>query len=380
MLINKIYSILYIVIYDKYRDTMHNASLLKIISTYRSGKYAFSANFDPAEVNITLTKARTLVGIIDSLPITSLIGDRFSPEGILEEALKAASSIDNASTTLEDAKKAFSHALSLDPAHGLSESAIKDIQQLFSTRQTVNQFTPGQYHDPPPTPARDMTGASTAHVETFSSTRILSDVKLLMLEFASWINRPEVIELGPETRAVLARFHLSAIRPFAVANAETAVAIESMLLSQAGLKYQSALAPAFYAAHAAEYRDVVERTLRAKEHDVTALLSFCFNGQVDGLNGILDEFKQTLSGLALRTRIESLREERRITRGQFDLLSVMMKEGASEPVTLKKLLRDEPYRLIYRGKSERTARRDLLRLVELKLLKPLGERGYALSG
>jgi Fic family protein len=359
---------------------MHNASLLKIISTYRSGKYAFSANFDPAEVNITLTKARTLVGIIDSLPITSLIGDRFSPEGILEEALKAASSIDNASTTLEDAKKAFSHALSLDPAHGLSESAIKDIQQLFSTRQTVNQFTPGQYHDPPPTPARDMTGASTAHVETFSSTRILSDVKLLMLEFASWINRPEVIELGPETRAVLARFHLSAIRPFAVANAETAVAIESMLLSQAGLKYQSALAPAFYAAHAAEYRDVVERTLRAKEHDVTALLSFCFNGQVDGLNGILDEFKQTLSGLALRTRIESLREERRITRGQFDLLSVMMKEGASEPVTLKKLLRDEPYRLIYRGKSERTARRDLLRLVELKLLKPLGERGYALSG
>jgi Fe2+ or Zn2+ uptake regulation protein len=65
-----------------------------------------------------------------------------------------------------------------------------------------------------------------------------------------------------------------------------------------------------------------------------------------------------------------LREEKAITQRQYDLLLLLIKNTVHK-FTLKELGQEPPFNLLYRNVSPLTVRRDINRLLNLKLLQKI---------
>ncbi|MEE8575191.1 MAG: Fic family protein [Thermodesulfobacteriota bacterium] len=375
-------------------DKNYNKRPLKSVATFRSGKFTFSTRFDLSTVLPPLIESRTLSDIINSIPLSNKLKRRFNQSELTSRAIFNTASIngnplsrDRIETLINmrktakprtrireieilNLKEAFEFAFSDVPAE-LTEDTIKEIHRILTKGLDDKLHYPGRYNTPPPSPAY------LKHSTVFSAPRILSDIKLLMNEFAAWISQPETKELGPEIRAALAHYHLVLIQPFATSNCKTAMIVESMLLKNAGIKYVPELISSYYINNYDAYRSKIEEPEVRMDHDLSGLLEFVLKGHEKTLSKVLETITRSFAVLVLEDNYESLREEKRITEGQLELLKVMLANPGT--VTLKKLIREEPYRMLYRYQSERTARRDLKRLTELKLITASKDKNFELN-
>jgi hypothetical protein len=81
--------------------------------------------------------------------------------------------------------------------------------------------------------------------------------------------------------------------------------------------------------------------------------------------------------LALRDYFMSLRGEKQLTAKQYDLVISLLADP--KPISLTEIFKTNPYRVIYSSSCERTARRDLSKLTNMKLLTPRENKSYALN-
>jgi len=112
------------------------------------------------------------------------------------------------------------------------------------------------------------------------------------------------------------------------------------------------------------------------DHDVTPFIKFVLDGVIDSLNEIKDRMIFYLRSLVIRDYSAFLKKNKVITQRQHDLITLMLEDHKS--FTLNDLMNNPPFNLLYRDVSERTARRDIKKLLKLELLDDQGGR-YALN-
>jgi len=81
---------------------------------------------------------------------------------------------------------------------------------------------------------------------------------------------------------------------------------------------------------------------------------------------------------ALQNYFIDLQNNKVISKRQLELLNLLLESPENKTVTINGVLRELPFRTLYAKVSDRTARRDLMKLHELKLLKAT-ENGYRID-
>jgi Fic family protein len=104
----------------------------------------------------------------------------------------------------------------------------------------------------------------------------------------------------------------------------------------------------------------------------------CVNGVIDSLEEIKNRITVFIRRLALTDHYASLHREKTIIQRQHDLLTMLLQLQDVRQFALASLFNAPPLNTLYRNVSERTARRDLKKLMEMNLLTCVNDR-YALN-
>ena len=200
----------------------------------------------------------------------------------------------------------------------------------------------------------------------YTPPKCLEDVQKLMKEYVNWINSDEIMELDAPIRSALAHYYLGLIHPFGDGNGRTARLIEALILQASGIKYVPVMLSNYYYRNIDDYFQAFSNSIRSRDHDVTPFIEFVLDGCIESLREIKDRITYFIRKFLLRDYYLHLKQNRHITQRQHDLLLILLDYG--KPFSLSDLFSLPQFSILYRTVSERTARRDLLKLKDMALL------------
>jgi len=262
---------------------------------------------------------------------------------------------------LKDAYDSFVRGWQIPEAVSkLEEDLIRQIHSIITHDIEHEYNVPGQYRN------HLVKVGNAEHGGVYTPPKMLADIETLMKEFARWINSEEILNLDPAIRAALAHYHFGLIHPFGDGNGRTARLIEALLMRLGGMKYVPIMLSNFYYRNMDDYFWTFSKARKSEEHDVTPFVGFVLKGVVESLNEIKGRIIFFISKFALRDYYAFLRTGKQITQRQHDLLIIALDELT--PFALGDLFTVSPFNVLYRNVSERTARRDLKKLSDTRLL------------
>ena len=138
-----------------------------------------------------------------------------------------------------------------------------------------------------------------------------------------------------------------------------------MLLRRANIKYVPTMLSNYYYRHKDDYFIAFSDTIKTDNDDLTPFLYFVLVGARESLNEIKDAVVYYIYKFTLKDYYVHLKNSRAISQRQYELLAILIEENVG--INLKRL-NDPPFRTLYNKTSERTARRDLLKLHEINVL------------
>ncbi len=372
--------------------------LMKIL-TFKAGNFTFSRKYDRQAVRENLVHFEGLFQALRQLPIlpnqaarldTELVrrsifgtaaieGNPLSEERVdellAEPAAESGTGLrERAEQEILNLKQAYAR-FTVPPKDKkreplrVTEALILEINRVITANIASNQHTPGQYRN------IKVEVGDGAHGGKYTPPKILADVKKLMAAFVDWINSEAVVREGALIRAALAHYHLGLIHPFGDGNGRTARLLEAAILIQEGYKYVPAVLSNHYYQSMDDYYIAFRETEHAKDGGVTPFLVFFARMLLKSVQDVQERVHTFIRLLALRDYYRFCLEQRDITRRQHDLLQLLLTPSGKE-FTLRDLLLDPLFAPLYRRVSEKTARRDLERLTEHKLLLRNDQKRY----
>lgn len=385
-----------IVRYDIMRDKKaiadNKVNLIKKVSTFRSGKYTFSAVHDAHKLAPLIMECRITSDLIKSLPVSPTLCTELNEEKLLSQYIYSTLLLEggllNKDTVTDILKKSTTHSKAAKDVHSMRDAVLtiiepksqahlveiseEEIEKLNNLITGVNKGKVSHGFNYRTEPAKTNT-----LIEPFvSPPKILSDTRVLMHEFVSWMNSEEIISLDPLVRSALASFHLMLIHPFEDANALTARLVESSILKTSDIRFVPLMLPDYYNEESERYFSALKLSLNSK-NDLTPFLEFALTARLECLKMTGEIITSSIRKLALRDYFMSLRGEKLLTAKQYDLVLNLL--ANPKPISLAGIFKTNPYRIIYSSSCERTARRDLSKLTEMKLLTEREDKSYALN-
>lgn len=360
-------------------------SVVMKIQTFKSGHFVFSHKYDHSELNGYIYATRLLYDTITALPVLPEWSSRFEEEivrrsifgtaalegnplnedevnGILDSDQKNAS-LRQADQEIANLKIMYDVIRKQEPHESpflLDEKFIRDVHEIITQDIDYTANIPGNYRN------HKVQVGNRDHGGVYTPPKCLPDIEKLMSKFCEWINSEPAIALDPFLRASLAHYHIGLIHPFGDGNGRTARVIEAILLRTSNIKFIPTMLSNFYYHHMDDYFWAFSLPRKNKTHDVTPFLKFTLEGVIDSLNEIKEGMTGHLKRLLMRDYVALLKEKKEITQRQADLIQTLL---YAKPITLKDLFITPPYNVLYRSVSERTARRDVAKLVEKGLFK-----------
>ena len=381
-------------------DKISDNSLVKKVLTLKSGKFVFSNRFNKQRLFELLIEAKILCRTINDLPILPDIASQLEEEVIRksifgtaaiegnplkEEQVNQILSKEELNDLEEKQKKAATEIQNLKFVYGLIKTSKPEKAPVELTEEsiktihfTITQDIQHKYNIPGQYRSETVKVGDKEHGGVYTPPKILEDIKVLMKEFILWINSKELLEADPLIRAGLAHFYLGLIHPFSDGNGRTARIVESMLLSQSGLKYVPVMLSNYYYKNIDEYFRVFSisiNSIKKKRYDLTPFLEFIIKGIVESEEEIKGKITFIIRKFTLRDYYESLRKNKKITQRQHDFLMVLLDN--MKPFKLVDLFENPLFKVLYKNVSERTARRDIDKLLKMKLLIS-EDKGYKL--
>jgi len=356
------------------------------IMTFKSGKFYFSYLYDFNKISKYLLESNILYTTINELPIlpnlsssleeeiikrsifgtAAIEGNPLSVEKvskIIEDKdsnllkIKAEREIHNLKKTYEFVKK-FDNQLDLI----LTEKMVKQIHNLITKDIEYNGNISGKYRN------HLVKVGDSMHGGIYTPPKIIKDIKNLMNEYITWINTESILKLDPFLRSALAHYHFALIHPFGDGNGRTARIIEAVLLRSSGIKYVPIMLSNYYYQNIDDYYWAFSNSEKNKQHDVTDFLEFVLKGVIESLNTIKSRIIFFIRKFTLKDFYLFLKKEKRISQRQQDLLNLLIDNFEQTSMNVKDLISKDPFNILYRNVTERTARRDLKRLIELDLI------------
>jgi len=365
---------------------MDKNSVVKI-STFKSGNFVFSSRYDHSELDPKIYGLEVLYRTVISLPILPDWSTRFNAEIIKKSIFGTAAlegnplSEDDVGKIIESkekkeaAQRAEQEIINLKTVYEmirqqgltdlpakLEESSIKEKHKAITKDIDYVSNIPGIYRN-----YKVMVG-DRDHGGTYAPPKCLPDIQNLMKAFCKWINSNDIIGRNAIVRAALAHYHFGLIHPFGDGNGRTARVIEAFLLHVSGIRLVPTMLSNYYYRNIDNYFWAFSSARRNKNHDVTPFIRFVLDGVMDSLEEIKKGVVSNLQRLLMRDYLAFLRQARTITQRQNDLIDMILHSSPYAEISLQDLMNTSPYKTLYRGISERTARRDLQKLCDLKLL------------
>lgn len=364
---------------------------MKEFMTFKSGKFYFSEKYDAHRINTLLIRANVLNETVVDLPILPELASQIEPE-IMYSSISGTAAIEGNPITKDDIRKLaegediekytkkdkleitnllkaynlLSQVEADDKPILLSEKLILDIHLIITNGLADGQNVPGQYRN------GLVHVSDQAHGGVYTPPRILADIESLMKEFIVWINSNACLKLDPFIRSAIAHYYFCLIHPFWDGNGRTGRLIEAILLQSAHIKYVPKILSNFYYRNVDDYYLAFSRAIKLKK-DITPFLEFILKAAISSLDEIKGSIIYFIRKFSLREYYFLKKREKAITTRQFDLLSMLL----DNPIgfTLKDLIELRPFSFLYNKTSVQTARRDIKKLTDLKLLqiKPDGK-------
>ena len=358
---------------------------VKKIPTFKSGNFIFSWKYSLNEIIVLLVEAEVAYKTLKDLPIlpewaTKLEGDLIRRSifgtaalegnplqedevaGIIDKKQKpgkmkqAEREIENLIAVYDFVKKLESSGSAFE----ITEKVIKEVHAIITGKIDYASNLPGKYRN------HKVQVGDKDHGGIYTPPKCLPDIEKLMKEFTLWINSDSLKNEDPYIRAGLAHYYLGLIHPFGDGNGRTARIIEAILLRTAGIKYVPVMLSNYYYKNMDDYFRAFSIARKNKEKDTTAFIKFVLQGAVDSLDEIKEGITFHLELLLMRDYCDFLRKRKSLTQRQFDLIDLLLDNPKS--FSLQDLFNASPFNTLYRNTSERTARRDLKKLLEENLL------------
>lgn len=359
-------------------------NLVKKILTFKSGQFIFSRKFSE-KISNSLIVAKVLHDTVVGLPIlpesaaqlqeeaiiksifgtAAIEGNPLTEEKVAEILSKpeSAGKLQRAEKEIRNLKYVYDFITSLKAADShfrLSEDIVIKVHSILTKDIEYKFNIPGQYRN------HSVKVGDEEHGGIYTPPKIIEDIRTLMGEFIVWINSNELLELDPSIRAALAHYHLGLIHPFGDGNGRTARIVEALLLWSVGVKYVPVMLSNFYYRNVDDYFWAFSNSINNKEKEVTAFLDFVLRGFIDSLKEIKERITFFIRRFTLREYYGYLRKRGDLTKRQHDLLNILL--DYSRPFSREDLFHISPFDILYRNASERTGRRDLIRLRDMSLL------------
>lgn len=358
---------------------------VKKVMAFKSGKFAFSANYDRTALMPLIIEARVLRQAVEDLPVLPAFASGLEEETVRRSIYSTAAlegsplneeqvadvldqkhedtHLAQAEAEISNLKVAYLACRGLEISKDnflVSENLVKSIHKTITQGIEHPTNTPGVYRE------HSVKVGNREHGGVYTPPKIQPDIEKLMQEFISWINSEELLNEEPLVRASLAHFHFAAIHPFADGNGRTARLLESVILRADGVRYVPAMLSNYYYNHMDEYYWAFSRSERNKENNRTPFIEFVLQAFIASLREIKEKLTTVIRNLAMRDYIFFLRSKKEITQRQADLLNLLIEHPG--PFSLLQLAMDPIFKPLYRQVTGRTARRDLAKLKEKGLL------------
>jgi Fic family protein len=351
------------------------------VPTFKAGYFAFSRKYAEEKIGHLVFGARILYETIKDLPILPDFASRLQEEVILKSIFGTAAIEGNplseekvsellaqpegtdyvkkAEVEIINLREAYNFLRIIPPLSGpklINEAEIKDMHGIITKNLESEKNTPGAYRN------HLVQVGDAEHGGVYTPPKIRKDIETLMRAYVVWLNGSDMLTLTAPIRAALAHFHLGQIHPFGDGNGRTARLLEAYLMQAAGIKYVPPLLSNYYYRNIDEYYRVYSRSIRNKENDRTDFLEFVLNGLIESLKEIKGKITFFIRLLTLKDFYGILRNKKEITQRQFDFLMMMLE--TFKPIPASEVARSTPYSILYRGKSDRTLKRDLKKLTD----------------
>lgn len=211
------------------------------------------------------------------------------------------------------------------------------------------------------------------------------DIPGMMGEYIAFVNSNKLMNQHSVIRALLAHFFLVTIHPFGDGNGRVSRLVEAGILFQGGYNVHGfyGLSNYFYR-NERDYKILLQKCRNIHPFDVTEFVLFGVIGVAIELKGINNFIKTKLNRVVYRTTLVNAfnkrigKRRRVINQREWSLLESLL--TATEPtdpfseVPSRKIklpeLKESPYvRVAYRGVTQRTFFRELVRLEETGFIK-----------
>lgn len=369
---------------------------VKKVMTFKSGKFAFSHNYSESEIAPLEIEFRLLYGALKELPLLPGQAHAFeieltrrsifstaAIEGNPLQEREVAGIIDSASEEdlleikkreILNLKKAYDKIAAINGESGfvLSESFIKEIHKIVTNTLNYDSCIPGSYRN------HIVKVGDKRHGGVGTPPKCLKDIQNLMAEYIEWLNSDSIRSLPPVIRAAMGHYYLALIHPFADGDGRTARLVEAAILMEAGIKYLPIMLSNYYYKEIDEYFISISLSKKSKTNDITPFIKFVLQGAIYSLNEVKKFITAAIRLSALQNYFMDLRNNKVISKRQLELLNLLLESPENTTVTIKGVQRELPFRTLYAQVSDRTARRDLMKLHELKLLKA-SKNGYTID-
>ena len=366
---------------------------VKKIMTFKSGKFAFSRDYSESEIKPLEIEFRLLYGALKELPIlprqahqfeieltrrsifstAAIEGNPLQQREVSEiiESVSDENFLEIKKREIHNLKRAYDKISSIKAGakFTLSESFIKEIHKTVTYKLNYDSCIPGAYRN------HIVKVGDKQHGGVNTPPKCLKDIQNLMGEYIKWFNSDVIQALSPIIRSAIAHYYLALIHPFADGNGRTARLIESAILRESGIKYLPIMLSNYYYKEIDEYFISISLSRKSKAYDFTPFIKFVLKGSIYSLNEVKKYITSYIRLSALQNYFIELHNNKVISKRQIELLNLLLESPANKTVTINGLLRELPFRTLYAKVSDRTARRDLIKLHELRLLKDTGN-GY----
>ncbi len=355
--------------------------------------FSLAENYDINELQELLTRASILNNTISDIPMlpqqaaemdtdiavlsisgtASLEGNAFSEDDIRSMIItnKGKNYSANQKAEISNLIKAYNELDSTETDGSplmVTEDFIKSLHSTLTDGIDINGSTPGEYRNRlVKVGSEELGGVYRPPVKGIDTH---------MAQFIEWINSEEMLSVSPYIRAALAHYQLSMIHPFFVGNGRTARLLEAHILHSANVKHVAKMLSNHYYRHIDTYFKTFTSGRKGKK-DITAFIKFV----LEAVNASLDELKNRVYGylydLTMREYLCILKEDGDLNQRQHDLVLLMMDENRG--ITLATLHTDKPFSYLYGKVTEQTARRDLKKLTDMRILTTKDNKTYEIG-
>ena len=354
------------------------------VALSNSARFKFSRNFDQSLLNEKLLRVKAL-NIGNQLPILPQYADKLEKDVIRksihstagiegnplsEEEVKELLDKSDTDKLLKDSEREISNLQSVysllkeirvetDYVH-FNNKLIKITHKVITGRLENKNNTPGKYR------GHGVSVGDKAHGGSYKPPKIGKDITRLVYSFIEWINSVDVISLDPIYRAAITHYHIGKIHPFGDGNGRTARFLEAYVLRGAGYKYAPEMLSNYYYRNIDKYFILFRSTISNRSQDLTPFIEFMLDGMIWSLEQIQKKIATGIRILTLKNHFHDIRNEKKITQRQFDLLTALLSLDVENfTFTANDLISEAPFAALYRKLHSRAALRDINKLTEM---------------